>query len=139
ARWRPPPAAGIVSSMETATAQLPARRAPRLLAPFVDARTYRRLAFLFLAVPVGAVAWTVLLAGWILTLVFAITPLVIPILVAFRWAVLGLGAVDAWLARALLGAPARPAPLPRRSGRGFWRSGIDVLADGSFWKAQGYL
>ena len=41
----------------------------------------RTLVFLLAAVPVGAVALAVLIAGWVVVPVVAITPLVIPALV----------------------------------------------------------
>src|SRR5438270_12310486 len=52
-------------------------------------RTIRRLLFLVAAVPVGAVAFAILVAGWIAVAVVSITPLVVPALLAFRAAVCG--------------------------------------------------
>ena len=57
-------------------------------------RTIRTLLFLFAAVPVGAVALAVLVAGWSVVAVLAITPLVVPALIGFRAAVGGLTRFD---------------------------------------------
>jgi signal transduction histidine kinase len=96
------------------------------------------MVFLGAAVPVAAVALAVLVAGWVAVAVLAITPLVIPALVAFRAAVGGAAWLDALIARGLLGTSARP-PLRSPGPRGFWRSGLNVLEDGPFWRQQSYL
>lgn len=101
-------------------------------------RTIRTLLFLFAAVPVGAVALAVLVAGWCAVAVLAITPLVVPALMGFRAAVGGLARFDAGLANALLGTTARPdvtSPGPT----GFWRRAGNVLGDEAFWHQQSYL
>jgi signal transduction histidine kinase len=109
----------------------------RPLAPLARAETYRSLAFLLAAVPVAAAALAVLVAGWTTTLVLAITPLVIFVLVGFRFAAGLLAGVDAALARGLLGIDVRP---PFASGgQWFWGRGRAVLADASFWRQQAYL
>jgi signal transduction histidine kinase len=109
----------------------------RLLTPFVRGDTYRSLLFLLAAVPVAAVVLALLIAGWTTTLVLAITPLVIPLLVGFRGATGLLARVDAALARGLLGVETRP-PIAS-GGRWFWGRGKAVLADGWFWRQQVYL
>lgn len=101
-------------------------------------RTIRTLLFLFAAVPVGAVALAVLIAGWIVVAVLAITPLIVPALMGFRAAVGGLARFDAGLANALLGTATRPdvtSPGPS----GFWRRAGNVLGDEAFWRQQSYL
>jgi hypothetical protein len=101
-------------------------------------RTIRTLLFLFAAVPVGAVALAVLVAGWTVVVVLAITPLVVPALMGFRAAVGGLARFDAGLANALLGTATRPdvtSPGPT----GFWRRAGNVLGDEAFWRQQSYL
>jgi signal transduction histidine kinase len=96
------------------------------------------LLFLLAAVPVGAVALAVLIAGWVVVAVVSITPLVVPALVAFRTAVGALARLDAELARELLGTSVTP---PTRSAGppGFWRKAGNVLYDDTFWKQQAYL
>jgi signal transduction histidine kinase len=109
----------------------------RLLAPFAHARTYRSLAFLLAAVPAAAAVLALMVAGWTTTLVLAITPLVIVMLVVFRGATGLLARVDAALARGLLGVDVRP-PISS-GGRWFWGRGGAVLTDRSFWRQQVYL
>jgi hypothetical protein len=101
-------------------------------------RTIRTLLFLFAAVPVGAVALAVLIAGWTVVAVLAITPLVVPALMGLRAAIGGLARFDAGLANALLGTATRPdvtSPGPT----GFWRRAGNVLGDEAFWRQQSYL
>jgi putative sensor protein len=109
----------------------------RLLRPFARGDTYRSLAFLLAAFPVAAAALALLIAGWTTTLVLAITPLVIFVLVGFRFATGLLAEADAALARGLLGVDVRA---PRTSGgQWFWGRGTAVLGDASFWRQQVYL
>jgi signal transduction histidine kinase len=98
----------------------------------------RTLLYLVTAVPMGAAGAAVLLAGWIVSLVLAITPLVVPALAGFRWVVAVLARAEAWLARTLIGAAARP-PVRERYRGGYWRHVPDVLADDSFWRQQAFL
>lgn len=102
------------------------------------AEKLRTLLYLVTAVPMGAVGAAVLLAGWIVCSVLALTPLVVPALAAFRIAVMGLGRVEAWLARTLLGATVHPARRGPHRG-GYWRRATDVLSDEGFWRAQSFL
>lgn len=109
-----------------------------VLRPLREAATYRSLLFLISALPVGAVAATLLVTGWSLTLGLLLTPAVVAVLVGFRGAV---GAVAAWeslVARELLGAEVG-TPRLSSGGRGYWSRGKAVLADASFWRQQGYL
>jgi signal transduction histidine kinase len=101
-------------------------------------RTARTLVFLLLAVPVGAVALGVLIAGTVTVSVLAITPLVVPALMAFRAAVGGVAWLDAEFANELLGTSVSPR-LTSPGPRGFWRRGLNVLADAAFWRQQAYL
>jgi len=98
----------------------------------------RTLVFLLAAVPLAPLALAVLIAGWVVVPVVAITPLVIPALVGFRYAVGGLARLDGGIANGLLGTSVRP-PLRSSGPRGFWRSGLNVLSDGAFWRQQPYL
>jgi Putative sensor len=101
-------------------------------------RNLRTLVFLLAAVPIGLLALAVLVAGWVVVSTLAITPLVIPALVGFRYAVGGLARLDGAIANGLLGASVTP-PLRSPGPRGFWRSGLNVLSDGAFWRQQAYL
>jgi signal transduction histidine kinase len=109
----------------------------RLLAPFSDPDSYRALAFLLVQLALGMAALVVIPLFWGLSLLFAITPLVVPLLIAFRAAVGGLSQAGAKVAR-LVGAEADPPVLSESSG-GFWGRGKSVLSDRAFWKQQAYL
>lgn len=101
-------------------------------------RAVRTLAFVAAAIPVAALALAVLIAGWVLVATLAITPLVVPAIVACRALVGGLARLDGELANALLGTSVRPAyRSPGRSG--YWRAAGNVLGDEVFWRQQAYL
>jgi len=86
----------------------------------------------------GAVAFGLLLAGWIALPLLAVTPLVVPALVAFRSAVGGLGRGEAELAARLLETEVG-RPRLTSGGSGYWGRGRAVLADAAFWREQAYL
>ncbi len=96
------------------------------------------MVFLGAAVPVAAIGLAVLVAGWVLVTCLAITPLVVPALVAFRAAAGGIAWLDGQLANELLDTSVRP-PVTSPGPGGFWRSGLNVLGDGAFWRQQAYL
>ena len=98
----------------------------------------RTLIYLLLALPVGAAAAVVLVAGWALCALLAITPLVVPALVAFRAAVGAVARADAEVANVLLGTTVRP-PISSPGRAGFWRRGGNVLGDEAFWLQQVHL
>jgi hypothetical protein len=98
----------------------------------------RTLGFLLAAVPVAPLALAVLIAGWAVVPVLAITPLVIPALVGFRYAVGELTRRDGGIANGLLGTSVNPR-LRSPGPCGFWRSGLNVLSDDAFWRQQAYL
>ena len=111
----------------------------RLVAPVVDARTYRGLAFLLTGLPLAIVAFTVLVTGWALVLGLAIvTPLAIVVLIGLRLVVGALAIAESFLARKLLGTATSPA-FGWSEGNGFWRRGLNVLVGPAFWKQQAYL
>jgi signal transduction histidine kinase len=101
-------------------------------------RAARTLLFLLASVPLAALALAVLLTGWIVTSVLAITPLGVPALVGFRAGVGGVAWLDAELANRLLGTSASPT-LRSPGPSGFWNSGLNVLRDPAFWRQQAYL
>jgi signal transduction histidine kinase len=109
----------------------------RLLKPFVSPETYRALIYYLVALCLGVVAFALLIAGWTTTLVLAITPLVVPLLIGLRAGVGLLAQAQASVARDLLGTQTRPAALT--TGTGFWSRGFNVLKDPAFWKQQAHL
>src|SRR5213080_3327834 len=104
---------------------------------FARSETYRSLLYFAASAPVGAAALGLLIGGWVAAGVLLVTPLVVVVLLAFRGAVGLLSAGDAVLARELLGTTA--APRVRSGGAGFWRRGLAVAQDTSFWLQQAYL
>jgi signal transduction histidine kinase len=109
----------------------------RLLRPFVSSETYAALLYYLAAVVLGSVALAVLIAGWCATLVLAITPLVVPLLIGLRFGVGALAGAEGGLARELLDVNVRP-PMESRAA-GFWARGFAVLKDPAFWKQQAHL
>jgi signal transduction histidine kinase len=109
----------------------------RLLRPFRRVETYRALLFYIAELGLGVAGFTLLVAGWLVTLCCVITPLVIPLLIGLRGGVGLLARAEASLARDLLGARTR-TPVGS-GGRGFWNRGVAVLRDPAFWKQQLHL
>ena len=109
----------------------------RLLAPFADPDSYRTLVFLLVQLLLGIVGLVVIPLFWGLSLGFAITPLVFPLVITFGAIVGGLSQVEAKVARELIGADADP-PMVASSG-GFWGRWKSVLTDRAFWRQQAYL
>jgi signal transduction histidine kinase len=109
----------------------------RLLRPFVSSETYQSFVYYLATVVLGSVAFAVLIAGWAITCVLAITPLVVPLLVVLRLGVGVLAGAEGGLARELLGVNVRP-PIESPA-RGFWARGFAVLKDGTFWRQQAHL
>ena len=108
------------------------------LRPLADMQTYRTLLFLVTGIPLGALWLGMLLAGWTLTVAFAITPLVIVILLGFSAATALAGLAERAIARDLLGAPGgRPGRTAKTTG--YWQRGAVVLKAAVFWKTQVYL
>jgi signal transduction histidine kinase len=109
----------------------------RLLAPFADPESYRTLVFLLVQLLFGIAGLVLIPLFWGLSLCFAITPLVIPLLIAFGATVGGLSQVGAKVARELLRAEADPPMVASRGG--IWDRFKGVLSDSAFWKQQAYL
>src|SRR5262245_57337559 len=109
----------------------------RLLHPLWAADTYR--AFLFYAgqLALAVAGFVVIVAAWPVTVVFAITPLVVPLLIGLRYGIWLLAVGQAELSDRLLGQKLQPGYPP--SGTGFWGRGSRVLKDGAFWKQQAHI
>jgi signal transduction histidine kinase len=98
----------------------------------------RMLLYFAAGIPLAAVGLGLLIAGWTLVAVLAITPLLSPVLIGYRYAVGRLVRVHAAVANDLLGTEVRPrvsSPGPR----GYWRSAANVLRDAAFWRQQLYV
>jgi signal transduction histidine kinase len=109
----------------------------RLLTPVVSADTYRALAFQIGGLALGIVGFTVLIAGWAVTLSVCYTPLVVPLLLGLRWSVGLLARGQSVLARRLLGVETNP-PL-HATGPTFWRRVLNIVVDRAFWRQQAHL
>jgi signal transduction histidine kinase len=96
----------------------------------------RSFAYLASALVTGTLGFGLLLSGWLAVGLLALTPLSIPALVAFRSGIGALAALEARLARLLLGRDAGPQRLTS-GGAGYWGRGKAVLADRSFWRQHG--
>jgi signal transduction histidine kinase len=106
--------------------------------PLVERRTYRELVYLLAGGPLAAASFGLLLAGWLAVGLLAVTPLVVPALLLFRWGTWLLAEAEAAVARTLLGVDVRVArPGPGEPGYlGRIRS---TLSDATFWAQQSYL
>jgi signal transduction histidine kinase len=108
-----------------------------MIAPFRNPATYRTLLFYVAQLALGVLGLVVLIAGWTATLVLSITPLVVPVLIAFRAAVGALAEAQAFTARTLLRSSVHPSA--SSGGSGFWARGFEVLKDDAFWRQQVHL
>ncbi len=106
--------------------------------PFVERRTYRELSYLLAGGVFSAVWFGLLLGGWIVVGVSAITPLFVPIFVSFRALSRFAVRVEAETLRNLLGDEVRiPWRAPLKGS--FWGLIRGAAADPWFWRQQAYL
>ncbi len=108
-----------------------------IMRTLADPVTYRRLVYLVSPLVLGPVWFIALVTVWSLCLGLAITPFVIPVVIALAYMTRGFAAVEAELARSLLDVEAR-APVGGRSEPGFW-AWLRGLFGVGFWRAQAYL
>jgi signal transduction histidine kinase len=101
-----------------------------------DSATYRRLAYLLSAFPLGHVWFVALVTGWSLCLGLAITPLVIPLLIGMAAMTRAFATVEAAVAGSLLDVDVHVGSPVREDG--FWAR-FRARFRASFWKAQAYL
>ena len=106
--------------------------------PLAERRTYRELVYLLSAGPYAAAWFGLLFAGWLAVGLLAVTPLVVPALVLFRWGTWLAAVAEAATARALLGVDVRVPPMAQ-GGRGYWGRIRSGLTDASFWAQQAFL
>jgi hypothetical protein len=102
-----------------------------------DGRTYRHLAYLLSALPLGQAWFVALVTGWSLCLGLAITPFVIPLLMGLSLMTRGIATVEAAVASALLDVHVEVAD-PKPSKPGFWARFRSMFRSG-FWRAQGFV
>src|SRR5829696_494483 len=111
----------------------------RLLRPIFEARSYRRILYLLLALPLGVLEFSFLVTALSFGFGTAITLIGIPVLVASVWAWRWLAQLERRLIGRLLGteipSPYRPEPV---SGP-WWRPLTARLADPATWKDLAFL
>ena len=100
-------------------------------------RAFNDFLFLLTGAAAAAVWFALLFGGWLTVLLLAITPIVVPVLMAFRWATRGVARGEAALARELLGVEAHVPPSVETD-RGYVGRIRGILADSDFWRQQTY-
>jgi signal transduction histidine kinase len=111
----------------------------RLLSPIRESRTYLRILYLLLALPLGVIEFTFLVTALSFGFGTAITLIGIPVLVATVWAWRWLAQLERRIIGRLLGveipAPYRPDPPDTR----WWKRLGARLADPATWKDLAFL
>src|SRR5262245_64011871 len=100
-------------------------RSPRLLAPLVRPSTYRAILFFLGELALTILGLIVIPISWVLIIVFAITPLSVPLLIGFRALIGGLAQAQGKIAE-LIGVQVSP-PVLSRGATGCWVGGKTVL------------
>ncbi len=108
-----------------------------LVRTLADPVTYRRLAYLLLGAPLGLIWFVCLVTLWSLCFGLAITPLVIPVVLALALMTRGFAAVEVELASSLLEVDAHVPDISIAGGRLSVR--LRHLFGGGFWRAQVFL
>lgn len=100
--------------------------------------TFHRFLYLVSALPLAGLWLALLITGWTVSLVLAITPLSLGAVLVFAGCVRFAVWIEGYLARRLLRAQTSPR---RRSlaGGSWWRRGRRALGDGRFWRGQAFL
>jgi len=111
----------------------------QLLLPIIEARTYRRILYLLLALPLGVIEFSVLVTALSFGFGTAITLIGIPVLVASVWAWRWMAQVERGLIARLIGteipSPYRPDP----KDASWWKRVGARLADPATWKDLAFL
>jgi hypothetical protein len=111
----------------------------RLLRPIIEARTYRRILYLLLALPLGVIEFSFLVTALSFGFGTAITLIGIPVLIGTVWAWRWLAELERRVIRRLLGneipSPYRPEP----KDAGWWKRLGARLADPATWKDLAFL
>ena len=111
----------------------------RLLKPIVEVRSYRRILYLLLALPLGVIEFSFLVTALSFGFGTAITLIGIPVLVGTVWAWRWLAELERRLIRSLLGneipSPYRPEP----KDASWWKRLGARLSDPATWKDLAFL
>jgi signal transduction histidine kinase len=111
----------------------------RFIRPIFDSRTYSRILYLLLALPLGVIEFTVLVTAISFGFGTAVTLIGIPVLIGTVWAWRWLAELERSLIGRLVGvdipSPYRPDP----AGGRWWRRVAARLADPATWKDLAFL
>jgi signal transduction histidine kinase len=111
----------------------------RFIRPIFDSRTYSRILYLLLALPLGVIEFTVLVTAISFGFGTAVTLIGIPVLIGTVWAWRWLAELERSLIGRLVGvdipSPYRPDP----TGGRWWRRVAARLADPATWKDLAFL
>jgi hypothetical protein len=109
----------------------------RCYRPLTQARTWKETASLLVALPVGAVWFSVVVTGLSLSTGLLVTLVGLPLLVALVFGGRVIGAVERSMARTLLDTDL-PAPPPVDCNGSLWARGRRLLRDGAGWRGLAY-
>jgi hypothetical protein len=101
-------------------------------------RSYTRLLYLLLALPVGVLYFTVYVTGLSLGIGLLIMTIGAVILVALMLASRPIAHFERMLAVSLVGEPIPPIPAPRTAGPGFWKWLAGTAGDSVTWKTLAF-
>ncbi|HEV2035192.1 MAG TPA: sensor domain-containing protein [Candidatus Dormibacteraeota bacterium] len=104
-----------------------------------DRRTYLRISYLLLAMPLGILYFTVIITGLSVGVSTAIVIIGFPILLGTLLCWLLFGRIERELAIHLLGARVRPMPIPDPAKRSAWQRLLRTLGDPVTWKSLVYV
>jgi signal transduction histidine kinase len=111
----------------------------RLLSPIVEVRTYRRILYLLLALPLGVVEFSFLVTALSFGFGTAITLIGIPVLVGTVWAWRWIAQLERGLIGRLLGVEIAPPYRPDPPDSRWWKRLAARLADPATWKDLAFL
>ncbi len=111
----------------------------RLIRPIFDVRTYGRIAYMLIALPLGVVEFSVLVTAISFGVGTAITLIGIPVLIGTVWAWRWIAELERGLIARLVGiqipSPYRPDPAPEH----WWSRIASRLSDPATWKDLAFL
>ena len=110
-----------------------------IFGPLVDGRTYRRLVYLLLALPMGTVYFSVLVAGIAAGLITAVVWVGVPILFGMAVAWRATAAFERRLAIWFLEAKVDPTPPSLPKSAGFWRRMKALFTEPFTWRSLAWL
>jgi signal transduction histidine kinase len=114
-------------------------RIRRLLSPILEVRTYRRILYLLLALPLGVAEFSFLVTALSFGFGTAITLIGIPVLIGTVWAWRWLAQLERRIIGSLLGVEIAPPYRPDPTGVRWWKRIGARVADPATWKDLAFL